>query len=276
MGRKRNKGKARRAANDDKARQQADERGNNQRRPTNRLGRADLAGLSMAGQLQLLRAVTKKCMHGERIGDQCCQFLNVFRTSYNDALDDAIPLELSDRLIAAEDATMPEFEEMWCDEDKIDQAISFLLYEGSQALLDNDIDHAQGMATFVRYFEEYIAVGMKQTQSLVNWPKIEETYEADVHTLVTFFKKRIPCSCLDEKLEEVKDITKVSICYNPKCPVPRGEVERSKTMCCSRCRMALYCSRECQVADWREHKSQCGMVAARRAEAELEDKLQNV
>ena len=124
MGRKRNKGKARRVANADKARQQANVRGNN------RPGLADLAGLSMAGQLQLLRAVTKKCMHGERIGDQCCQFLNVFRKAYNDALDDAIPLELSDRLIAAEDATMPEFEEVWCDEDKIDQTISFLLYEG--------------------------------------------------------------------------------------------------------------------------------------------------
>jgi hypothetical protein len=37
--------------------------------------------------------------------------------------------------------------------------------------------------------------------------KIVQANRADEHTLVKFFRKRIPCSCLDEKYQEVKQIT---------------------------------------------------------------------
>ena len=78
------------------------------------------------------------------------------------------------------------------------------------------------------------------------------------HTLVSFLKKRIPCSCLDEKYEEVKCITKLGICCNPQCPLPGGITTRSATKCCNRCRWAAnYCSEACQKAAWPAHKADC-------------------
>ena len=102
----------------------------------------------------------------------------------------------------------------------------------------------------------------KQTPASYNVPKLGETYKADEHTLVKFFRNRIPCSCLDEKYEEMKNIAKMGLCCNPDCNVPEGRVERSKTMYCSQCRNATYCSRECQIADWTSHKSGCATSIA--------------
>eukprot|EP00986_Skeletonema_menzelii_P013044 scaffold7396_cov127-Skeletonema_menzelii.AAC.7 len=82
-----------------------------------------------------------------------------------------------------------------------------------------------------------------------------------MHTLVSFLKKRIPCSCLDEKYKEVKSIPKIGLCCNHGCSLPFGKTERSLTECCSRCRTANYCSRKCQVAAWPGHKVECTFYA---------------
>ena len=39
--------------------------------------------------------------------------------------------------------------------------------------------------------------------------------------------------------------------------------ETSKMQKCSRCRLVRYCSRDCQLADWKEHKKACKKAAAR-------------
>lgn len=143
--------------------------------------------------------------------------------------------------------------------------MSVCLCLGTEAILGNNYDDAIALAAYTRYFEQYIAVELRQTQALPNWPKIYETHNADLHTLVKFFRHRIPCSCLDEKYEEFKFITKIGFCYNPKCKFSFSEgggMERSKTMYCSRCRCETYCSRECQEADWAEHKPNCDNDAA--------------
>lgn len=36
-----------------------------------------------------------------------------------------------------------------------------------------------------------------------------------------------------------------------------GKVEKRKMDICARCKNVIYCSRRCQVKDWKEHKSQC-------------------
>ncbi len=127
---------------------------------------------------------------------------------------------------------------------------------------------ARDYACFARYFEHHIAVELKKTQALINWPKIGELDKADDHTLVKFFRQRIPCSCLDEKYQEVKSIPKMSFCYNPQCNIPDRRVERGQTMYCSRCRCAVYCSRECHKADWPRHQEWCDMDVAIIAEFE--------
>jgi hypothetical protein len=74
--------------------------------------------------------------------------------------------------------------------------------------------------------------------------------------------------CLDEKYKEVKSITKMGVCCNPKCSLPGRKVERKGMLHCIRCRLHYYCSRECQEADWPVHKKLCDTYVDRQEELE--------
>ena len=261
MGRKRNQGKARRAAKA-KAREDADKRKENNQT-------ANSLEQSLSAQTRHLQIGDdeEKCTHGLSgllISTDISQFMTALYSSFKEVLrgDDRL---ISNCLIRARKATMNEFAAVWNDLAKMEIAMSCLLSMGTQAMLDGNYGDVRDFATFTRYFEQYIAVVLKKTQALPNWPKIGDTYEADLHTLVKFYRHRIPCSCLDEKYEEVKHITKMGFCYNRRCSAPGRRVERSKAKYCSRCRCATYCSRECQVAHWSRHKFECDNDAAIKA-----------
>jgi hypothetical protein len=267
VSRKRNQGKARKAA---KARdsEQAEEMNN---QTTN--GQQQQSSGAQMQQLQIgnsslpliLQNGVAKCRHGFELMVMdivCTKFVIAFREAYNDAAG-----TIFDFLRNAENATAVEYSEVWNDSAKMETILSFLLCNGTQHLLDRNNGYYRDYAIFARYFEQYIAVELRKTQALINWLKIEElTIRGDEHTLVKFFRRRIPCSCLDEKYQEVKLITKMGLCYNPQCSHPDWEVERSKTMYCSRCRCVTYCSRQCQKADWLSHKSICDKDVAIKAE----------
>ena len=265
MGRKRNQGKARRAAKA-KAREEAKKEVDNQ--PANS---PEQQSLSAAAQIQQFQIDEEKCAHGLfdlSISTDITQFVDKFHSSF--ITSNKRNLEF--RLQAAEDATMPEFADVLKDLDKMETAISCFLCLGTQNLLESNYDGSTTCATIARICDQYIAVDLKQTQALPNRPKLYETYYADLHTLVKFFRHRIPCSCLDKMYEEVKHITKISICGNPQCSIPRRKVDRSKTKYCSRCRNVSYCSRECQEADWSRHKATCDEFVAMKAEFDAKQK----
>ena len=256
MGRKRIQGKARKAAKE-KAREAKEK-----------------AREEKAIELMALKMQQLSCRHGaEHLSLEelrnCIQFVLVFADRFY-ACGPHLPIRLSE----GTNDTMDEFADVWNDSFKLEMMISHLLCDATDVYLsENNIDYARDMAAITRYFEQHLAVTLKQSQAIPNWPKLEDTYKADEHTLVNFFRRRIPCSCLDEKYEEVKDIPKIGHCYNRACSIPVRKVERSKTKYCSRCRNATYCSRECQVADWSRHKPTCDALAAMKAK--FEDKQQN-
>ncbi len=221
-----------------------------------------------------------QCKHGAELlsssNDVCFQFALAFRKSFSVCKD-----TLLDCLFDARKALLHEFADVWNDTSKLEIAIAFFLCTGTQDVLECNYANARDSATIARFLDEHIATQLKQTQAIPNMPKTEETYYADLHTLVKFFRHRIPCSCLDEKYEEVKHITKLGTCYYSECSIPNRMPERSKTKYCSRCRTVTYCSRECQVADWTNHKNRCdravefkakfeAKVKARQREAEAE------
>ena len=204
-------------------------------------------------QLSCQHGADPQLLNTDNIVFQC---VHTFGKVFNEAENHG---ELSSSLLAARAATSDEFVEVWHNSAKTEMVISILLSKGTQDLLDGKYDDARKAAAFARQFEQHNATVLQQTHSLINWPKIFEMYYADMHTLVKFFWKRIPCSCLDEKCQEVKDITKMGYCWSPHCKFPNRMMERNKTKYCSRCRNAVYCSRECQEADWSRHKCHCDL-----------------
>lgn len=212
-----------------------------------------------------------KCRHA---ADTFHSFLFNFTTAFNESFCDARDRDssLSRCLTAAHNATLDKYADVWYDSAKMQSVISYFLFYGTQDILDGDYNHARENATFARYFEQHMAFQLKETQAIFRWNKIHEAQKSDQHTLVRFFQRRILCSCLDDKYDEVKSITKLGLCFNPRCNCPDRLVEHSKTMYCDRCRSVTYCSRECQKFDWSRHKTNCEKEAARIAEFEASKK----
>ena len=93
-----------------------------------------------------------------------------------------------------------------------------------------------------------------------------------MHTLVQFLRKRIPCSCLKQKRKEVKSITKMGRCCRRACPLPNRMTAKNTMVYCTKCKLANYCSRQCQEADWKMHKQLCQGVQAQQAEFAMKQK----
>ena len=179
-------------------------------------------------------------------------------------------------LLGARESTQDEYSVVWNDAAKMKQVISYFLYNGTMLILDyGDNDNAITSALFARFFEQWIKVKVHKSKAFIDWSKVMEcgVGQSDAHTFVKFFWRRIRCSCLDKKYEEVKSTTKMGICFNSQC-THHNFVERDKLRCCSRCRIVNYCSRECQVADWSDHKELCDEVAAARANFDASQKQQ--
>ena len=135
--------------------------------------------------------------------------------------------------------------------------ISHFVSEGTKCLLRGDVQTARGNACFANYFEQIF--NLVEYEKMFSWPKLMRFLHADEHTLCSYFRNRIPCSCLDEKYKEVKSVVKLDMCWNAKCKKPnRFAIDRETMLTCSRCRQAVYCSSKCQEIDWRvKHKKDC-------------------
>ena len=194
-------------------------------------------------------------------GKICCEFINEYMIAGSELT--RLRVNVAEAFVTATEATTEKYIDVYAF--KMDLVISFILLSGTQCILNGDNHIAQMYASLACYFEEFNAVTLKKTKASPNFSKVIELYYSDDHTLVSYYRKRIPCSCLDEKYKEVKSVKKMGRCYNPNCSHPDGSVERSKMFFCTQCGVANYCSVECQRADWKRHRQSCGNVAERKA-----------
>jgi hypothetical protein len=226
--------------------------------------------LAAAEKEALDAEAANRCGHGYvRTEDYLIieDFANTFLSGHDSIrLHKMTLLSVAKRFTAASKASTQKYPKVWNDSSKLKQVISSFIAIGTQNVLEGDINGARSYASLARYFEEYIALYLHKTKAAFDVTKVIELSSADEHTLVKYLKKRIPCSCLDEKYKEVKAITKMGVCCNPQCHVPDRMVERSKMLYCTRCRNANYCSRECQEAAWPIHKELCDKYIRARAE----------
>ena len=204
-----------------------------------------------------------KCKHGYDPSPIEGRFTDNFMVKFSDAYNTARKRHPGDRSLAE------AFDNIFgkpCPKgpkeiETIERAAIFCLSVGTQHLLDGYYDRARQDASFACFFLEVIPTVMLGTKDQLDWPKIVELMFADERTLVSFFRKRIPCKCLDETYKNVKSMKKTGLCYNPDCDLPNRKAERSTMLQCTQCRIANYCSLECQKADWKKHKEGCVKTA---------------
>ena len=249
--RKKARGKARKAAKEAKAKEAAKEE------ESQAVNQPPREGSSLEEQMQRLvisNDTPLKCQHGlvhispgeEKI---CQNFIHAFIAVLFSQEDVGVAFA------TATEATKVEYAGVYIS--KLETVISIFLASGTQRILRGDKREAQLYATLAFYFEDFMAVNVRKTKAVGSWAKLLELESADDHTIVSYYRKRIPCACLDEKYKEVKSVKKMGWCYNPSCSLPGKAAERSKMFCCTRCGDTNYCSVECQRADWKRHKKFC-------------------
>jgi len=90
-------------------------------------------------------------------------------------------------------------------------------------------------------------------------PAVLKTFEVYVNldsprNLVRFFARRIPCDCLDEMKQDFKH-EKTGV-----CDFCRESSNDAALFDCTGCGFVKYCSKECQVKHWVNHKKYCNSI----------------
>jgi hypothetical protein len=85
--------------------------------------------------------------------------------------------------------------------------------------------------------------------------RLNEVAYADKRRIISYLKKRIPCSCLNSSYNVVKHLPKHGLCCFSGCS--HIKIELGRMWSCEGCRREHYCSETCQAADWLHHKEDC-------------------
>mmetsp|Transcript_23361 Transcript_23361/g.46517 ORF Transcript_23361/g.46517 Transcript_23361/m.46517 type:complete len:269 (-) Transcript_23361:139-945(-) len=257
--RKKAKGRARRAAKEAKAKKEEDSH-------TVAAAADQRQEGSLEAQMQRLQinAITGKkcCLRGiAPVSPSDVKICNDFIHKFIAVLTSIE--DLSDSFTAATESTMVKFADVYSS--KLEIVVSILLASGTQLILDGDKHNARLYAVLAYFFQQWMEVQVKESKAICIWSKVYELHVADDHTLIQYYRKRISCSCLDKKYEEVKSVKKMGLCYNPKCSLPGRKMQRSKMFYCTRCCEVNYCSVECQKNDWKKHRQFCNRIVAKKA-----------
>lgn len=263
VSRKKARGKARRAAKEAKA-EEAQEGGQEQKALEAQMQRLTVNNLVRE---------SGDCSHGfdvESHEDKLCQdFMTAFRGGYraNFISGDHTIMSCLDAGVEAIEKD-EKFAAMWNDAAWMKKLVSFSVWEGTYHILVEDDRQAAGVsASFVSFLEQNIAACIEKTKPMViSWHAAAELQFSDLHTLVKFFRKRIPCKCLDKIYKRVKSMTRMGMCSNNECFLSGKKVAQSEMFYCDRCREACYCSAACQTVHWPRHKELCKIFAREKVE----------
>ena len=264
--RKKAKGKARKAAN---AQKQAEKDEAAAKPKPKEEAEGDVMALEV--QMQRLMISTQKCPHGytplrlrDGSGSDCLDFAVEFMTKAQNNIHQRNPF------LEAALETWEKYLHVWKDPAKMKSAVSYFLSSGTQHYLNGKKKEAGFNAALAYTLEQHIAVALHETQYAINYAKLYEL--SDEHTLVSFFRNRISCNCLDKKHKAVKSTPKMGICSNAQCSLPGRKIERNKMLHCTGCRLVYYCSPACRAQQWPTHKAFCNKQAAERAKFDSKQK----
>ncbi len=224
--RKKSKGKARKAAKEAKEKES---------RAVVTVNQRQVRSLAMQMQQMRIKASSPNlCRHGfPLLSDVEAKIYVEFIETFMDTF--ISQNNVAEAFITAQEVTEERYPSMYSS--KLEAVISMLLARGTQMILDGGVDNdTTGLyAMLAFFFEDFMAVEVRKTKAAPCPTKLLELKNADDHTLVSFCRKRIPCSCLDEKYNEVKSVKKMGWCCNKTCILPGRKVERSKMLSCTQC-----------------------------------------
>ena len=155
--------------------------------------------------------------------------------------------------------TEEKYPQVWEDPTSLEWIASALVCMGVELTMP-DIKNNKYLCTAVIAFSEYLhqsASELRKSQPAVYIQKVDELTDADERRRVSYLKKRINCSCLDARYNEVKILPKMGHCANNDCSLPGGMVELSSMLSCGYCQKEHYCSEECGMTRWEEHREDC-------------------
>ena len=273
VSRKKAKGRARRAAKEAKAAEEASE----DNEVVENVLEAQMQRLTIDNNLLSGNSAVQRCRHGLELESHEVKLFMEFSTAFDNAYNEEL-YSGSTSMESCCDAGMVAAEENFsdiCDSaTKLKKVVSYYVARAVQYLFNGHDRHACFEASYAKYFEQYIRVYIEKTQPFIEWPQIMELQFTDLHTLVKFLRKRIPCKCLDKKYNEVKSMTKMGMCSSLECTLPFRMVAKSEMFCCTGCREVFYCSPECQRAHWKcGHKEDCKFMAREKAEFDSDPQL---
>ena len=161
---------------------------------------------------------------------------------------------------------LPEHPQVWNNECYRNMVRNILVCIGTNLMLrickggtiGYDLSFAVVRAEVIMVLENYSQKGtlndaLKSRPVAKKWRDLVSDLPSGNRDVLKFYRKRITCKCLKKvHLEARKTIPKQGWCWN--C---EQEFERAFLSVCSKCMIGQYCSRECQVAGWPEHKTFC-------------------
>lgn len=148
--------------------------------------------------------------------------------------------------------------QVWDDRVQLEWVHKALISIGTSILIAEDDDREVFDCSVVlglcEHIRQHLNCVLDECQPFCYHARVHDLLNADQRRLVSYLKKRIPCSCLKDKYRKVKALPKMGTCRYPKCSQPQAKVALSKLLTCSRCKIQHYCSVQCQTADWQRHK----------------------
>ena len=159
--------------------------------------------------------------------------------------------------------TVVNHRQVWGDDATLRKlALDIMVVIGTNFILDTDdhgIKHAEVLAIKMSGVEHYNGNGNGGFKLAISKASLvaDDLRCGGEREVIRFYLKRISCTCLKAKYSLIKKSQPTRMSG---CSICKQVTVRSSMMLCGRCKAAQYCCRECQAANWPSHKGICTII----------------
>jgi len=166
--------------------------------------------------------------------------------------EDTNPTLVNFKSFLSSTLSLGKFSNLFQDADKMTLVKAYLKASATSLYLGGKIDEAAGVVACIILLEDSTVFNESELKKLV----VDEAGDSRSrgNNIANYLSAQIPCSCLDQSKQR-------ALCNFCK------KTERSNLLQqCSACFGVSYCSKECQRADWKNHRKVCRRTASKKKE----------